>query len=308
MKIPVILGPTSTGKTSLSIDLCKKLGGQIISADSRQVYKHMDVGTGKIPVAKDVSYEKHDKFWILEGMKVWGYDVVTPDTNFSAYDFAKFGLEKARTAIDIGMIPVITGGTGLYIDFLTGRITDLAGPPDLNLRKKLEQKGLKELQEEVTSLNIELNNSDFHNKYRLVRILERQKNPNPSPPLPYLKNVDYVFMGLTAFRDFLYSRVDSWTDSIWHNDKILKEVQDLINLGYKDSPKLHGLVYENALAHLQGKKSREEAIQRTRFNLHAYVRRQQTYFKRNKGIKWFDIEQDNYVQNLYNYFKSHREA
>ncbi len=303
MKIPVIVGPTSSGKTSLSLDLCKKLDGEVISADSRQIYKHMDIGTGKLPAHAEVSYERHDKYWILEGKNVWGYDLVTPDEYFSAYDFADFGLKKAGELIEKGLHPIIAGGTGLYIDFFTHRIKDLSGPPDLDLREKLESKDLKELQDEVTSLNIELNRSDFHNKYRLVRILERKKTTESPSPLPYLKDVNYIFIGLTAPRKFLYQRVDLWADSIWQDDLIVKEVEKLIDLGYEDSPKLHGLVYENAYAYFKREKSRKKAIQRTKFNLHAYIRRQQTYFKRNKEIKWFDITQDNYVQTLYNYFK-----
>jgi tRNA dimethylallyltransferase len=263
----------------------------------------MDVGTGKLPAHKEVSYEKFDSYWLLEGVKVWGYDLVEPDEYFSAYDFAEFGLKKARELLEKKLLPVIAGGTGLYIYFLSGRISDLSGPPDLELRKELESKGLKELQEEVTSLNIELNRSDFHNKYRLVRVLERERTTKSPSPLPYLKDAKYVFLGLTAPRDFLYSRVDSWADSIWQDDLIVKEVKDLINRGYENSSKLQGLVYKNAYEYLKKEKSRRKAIQRTKFNLHAYIRRQQTYFKRNKKIKWFDITQDNYIQNLYNYFK-----
>lgn len=303
MKIPVIVGPTSSGKTSLAIEFAKRVNGEVISADSRQIYKYMDVGTGKLPAHRDVKYEKNDEYWVLGGVNVWGYDLVTPDQYFSAYDFAKYGLEKAREFIEKGVTPILAGGTGLYIDFFTSRIKNLSGPPDLALRKKLEGKGLEELQEEVTSLNIELNQSDFNNKYRLVRVLEREKSEKSPSPLPYLKDVKYIFLGLTASRKLLYQRVDSWVDSIWQDDLIIDEVKNLISLSYEDSSLLSGLVYKNAFAYLKEKKSREKAIQRTKFNLHAYIRRQQTYFKRNNAISWFNISQDNYAQNLYNYFE-----
>ncbi len=303
MKIPVIVGPTSSGKTSLALKFCEDLGGEVISADSRQIYKYMDVGTGKIPVNKKISYEKFDNFWILDGVKIWGYDVVKPNEYFSVYDFAKFSLEKASELREAGVLPVVAGGTGLYIDFFTRRIKNLSGPPDFELRKRLESKSLDELQKEVTSLNIELNRSDFHNKYRLVRALEREKSDQSPTPLPYLNNVDFVFLGLTADRDYLYNRVDNWVEEIWHDNLIIEEVKNLISLGFENSPKLSDLVYKSACEFYQGKRSREESIQRTQYNLHAYVRRQQTYFNRNSEIEWFNITQDNLFKTLYNNFK-----
>lgn len=303
MKIPVIVGPTSSGKTGLSLKLAKMLQGEILSADSRQIYKFMDVGTGKIPLGKDVAYEKQLGFWLMDGVKIWGYDLVTPDVRFSAYDFAREGLTYANNLLKQGKVPILAGGTGLYIDFFTGRYKDLKGPPDLQLRKKLESKSLKELQDEVTSLNPDINYSDFHNPVRLVRIIERNKTSKTQSPLPYPTSVEYVYIGLKTSREILYARTDSWVDSIWQDDLILKEVRKLWELGYKDSSRLSGIVYKNAVFYLKNKKSRAEAVERTKFNLHAYVRRQLTYFRRNSQIKWFDIRQDNLAQNVYNYIK-----
>jgi len=304
IKIPVILGSTSSGKTGLGLRLCKEFNGEIISADSRQVYKFMDVGTGKIPVNRELTVERNDDFWLLEGVKVWGYDLATPDEDFSAYDFAQFGLPVAKALTEKSKVPFLVGGTGLYIDFFTHRIKNLGGPPDLELRKKLEKKTLQSLQDNVTSLNIELNNSEFNNRQRLLRILERNLTTKPPTPLPYLKGVEFVFIGITSSRDSLYKRVDSWADSIWKNDALVEEVSDLISRGYEDNYKLSGLIYGNAKDFLKSKESCVEAIQKTKFDLHAYVRRQQTYFKRNKSIKWFDVDQDNLDENVYNYIKN----
>jgi len=304
MKIPVILGSTSSGKTGLALKLCEEFNGEIISADSRQIYKFMDIGTGKIPIGKNVDIERKDDFWDLDSVKVWGYDLITPDKDFSAYDFAKFGLTVAGDLTEKSIVPFLVGGTGLYIDFFTHRISGIPGPPDLKLRKGLEKKSLEELQQNVTSLNIELNNSEFNNKQRLTRILERNLTKKSRIPLPYLKGVEFVSIGLTSSRDFLYGRVDSWVDSIWKDDAIVTEVSDLVSRGYSDNRRLSGLIYGNAKDFLEGKKIREEAIQETKFDLHAYIRRQQTYFKRNKDIKWFDIAQDNLTENVYNYIKN----
>lgn len=304
IKIPVILGPTSSGKTGLGLRLCKEFNGEIISADSRQVYKFMDVGTGKIPVNRELTVERNDDFWLLEGVKVWGYDLVTPDEDFSAYDFAQFGLPIAKALTEKSKVPFLVGGTGLYIDFFTHRIKNLGGPPDLELRKKLEKETLQSLQDNVTSLNIELNNSEFNNRQRLIRILERNLTTKSPILLPYLEGVEFVFIGLTASRDFLYKRVGGWVDSIWKDDAIVAEVSALVSLGYGGSCRLSGLIYGCAKDFLGSKKSRVDAIQETKFDLHAYIRRQQTYFKRNKAIKWFDVDQDNLDENVYNYIKN----
>ena len=305
MKIPVILGPTSAGKTSLSLELCQKLKGEIISADSRQIYRHMDVGTGKMPLNQEKVLKKHEGFWEINNVKIWGYDIVDPGEYFSAHDFALFGLNKAKEILAMKNNPFLVGGTGLYIDFFTGKIKGNSTPPNFIYRKELENKPLEELQKILTSLNLEANDSDIHNKRRLVRIIERNtySEKKPPSPLPYLSDINFIFIGLTAPREFLYSRADLWVESIWQNERILEEIQNLIALGFKESPQLNGFIYKVALDFNKGLVSKEEAIQKTKFDMHSYIRRQQTYFKRNSEIKWFDISQDNCEQNIYNYLK-----
>src|SRR3989339_905037 len=90
----IICGPTSSGKTSLAIQLAKEYGADVLSADSRQIYKHMDIGTGKITVGDNHPVVKEDKHWVIDGVNIWGYDLVEPDVNFSSYDFALWGLNK----------------------------------------------------------------------------------------------------------------------------------------------------------------------------------------------------------------------
>ncbi len=304
MKTPIIIGPTSTGKTSLAIWLCKKLGGEIISADSRQVYRYMDVGTGKIPLdflSNLQSIRKPREYFKLGGVKIWGYDLVSPGEYFSAHDFAEYGLVKAQELRERGVLPLLVGGTGLYVDFFTGRFKDSYGPPNLELRSKLELKSLNDLQTQATSLNIEINYSDFHNKRRLVRIIERPTLAEKETSLPYPVSPEYVFLGLTSSREYLYKRADAWVDSIWTDDFILQEVDKLCSLGFVTTSQMNGLIYKDVLEYRQGLCSRDEAIQKIKYGVHAYIRRQQTYFKRNKNIHRFDIAQDNLYENVYNY-------
>ncbi len=295
-KITVICGPTSTGKTTLALRLCQEHGGKIISADSRQIYKYMDVGTGKLPVGTNIKIERGEKKWMAGGINIWGYDLVKPDEYFSGYDYTKFALDL------IPKIPgnvFVVGGTGFYLDMLTGRIKPSLAEPDFTLRAELEKKSLEELVEEFRLLSQDKSITvDTKNRVRVIRALEKLKTGHTQNlPLNYLTNIEFIFWGLTAPRDFLYGRADKWTDEIWANG-LVKEYQKLVELGYQNSPKLSGLIYKSVKDLVEGRQAKFEAIQRTKFALHAYIRRQQTWFRRNKNIKWFDISSSNFLEDI----------
>ena len=294
-KIPVIVGPTSTGKTSLAIELCtalSKLGhkSQILSADSRQIYKKMDIGTGKKPLDLSEKISVGDTKWTKNGVDILGYDLVFPDQTFSSFEYAEFALSILKKGIAQKNMTILVGGTGFYIDAVTGRAQQSNVIPDFEYRKTLEMLETEKLAQKLMSLNLEVyNNTDVKNRNRLIRAIERE---NPSKkirtPLPLISDVQYVYYGLTAPNEFLYQRVDAWLDTIWRNG-LLDETNELIKLGYKDSPRMHGLVYKSALEFTEGTLAEQNAIQRAKFDLHAYTRRQLTWFKKNKEIKWFDI-------------------
>ena len=135
-KLPVILGPTATGKTALAIKLSKKYNGELISADSRQVYKNLDIGSGKI--ALDSKIEKHDGFWIVDGVRVNGFDLVEPEEKFTAADFLKHTSLSITRMTKERKIPIIVGGTGFYIKAFTGGLGSIGIPANQNLRRQLE--------------------------------------------------------------------------------------------------------------------------------------------------------------------------
>ncbi|MFZ5424541.1 MAG: tRNA (adenosine(37)-N6)-dimethylallyltransferase [Patescibacteria group bacterium] len=287
-EIKVIVGPTSSGKTSLAIKIAKEQGNtSIVSADSRQIYKHMDIGTGKVPVDASYPWEKKADKYVLNGIDVWGYDLALPDEPFTAVDYAKYALTKMRELLNSGERVLLVGGTGFYIDVVCKRIVLDLGEPDLELRNTLEKQALKDLVKKLTSLNPEVTFSiDLKNKVRVVRAIERElNNSNPPTLLPYLTNVNFEFLGLTFDRDILYKRADLWLEQIWENG-LIDETQKLLSMGFENSRPLRGLIYKSVVSCLNGELTEKEAKQRCKFDLHAYIRRQQTWFKRNNEIEW----------------------
>jgi tRNA dimethylallyltransferase len=312
----VVLGPTCSGKTSLSIDLCKKFNGSIISADSRQVVKHMDIGTGKLPVgdfgnaATPISnslenepiIERSSQMWRISGVDIWGYDLTVPDEYYTAVDWARFALNRTHKLLEQGKTVFLVGGTGFYLDIFTHQKTPAGSKPDLELRKSLETTPTKNLLTWLMSLNPDpqkFKHLDKKNRVRIIRALEIElkKEKEKTTPLPYLRDVNFKFIGLTADRHTLYSRADAWVEKIWKCG-VLNETQKLLDLGYAKSPKLNGLIYRTCVSYIREGIPEKEAVQRIKFDMHAYIRRQQTYFKKMPGVHWLDIANATFVQDV----------
>lgn len=296
----IILGPTSSGKTSLAIEFCKKYGGEIISVDSRQIYKHMDIGTGKEPIKANFEVKKEDGGWTMDGVKIWGYDLVNPNQYFSAYDFALFAIEKLKDIISREKTPFLVGGTGFYFNVITGEVELDKTPPDFSLREELEELTTEELKQKLLKENPALaEKTDLNNPARMIRAIEKTMSEKERDPIILPKNIEYTKIGLTAPRKFLYEKADAWVENIWENG-LIEETKLLINSEYKDSQKLKGLVYKTTVKYLNQEIKAEEAKQKIKHNLHAYIRRQQTYFKKISNITWIDVSQDNKLEKLYN--------
>ena len=303
-KLFIIVGPTSSGKTSTAIKLCKKFNGEIISADSRQLCKFMDIGTGKLPIKSNAKVKKNDNCWVVDGVNVWGYDLVTPDKFFSGYDFALFSLKKSFELMEGGKNVFLVGGTGLYIDLFTGDIRPSGASPNEKFRSLLEDLPLEKLQTMLKTVSLEAYEEiDLNNKVRLIRAIEKKMSSKTSnTPLPYLEDVEFVYIGLTGDRKLLYERSDKWVDFIWKNG-LIDEVKELISMGYERSSKMKGLIYKTVVGFINNKIAEEHTIERMKFDIHAYIRRQQTWFKRNKNITWVDISKDDFEEIIYNIVK-----
>lgn len=289
-KLITIVGPTSSGKTSVALKLCELYGGAIVSADSRQTVKTMDIGTGKMPLTSgeiNAIIEKRNKYWKINNINVFGYDLIAPDENFSAWHFAKYARNKINELLELGTTPLLVGGTGFYVDATLGKVKLSSKTTSVELRDKLNTMNFDELVDYFTSLNIK-RVTDMQNRVRVQRAIENHLNSETSEMLPKLYTKEVLEIGLTANREYLYHRVDDWVDVMWQNG-IVEETAELIKEYGEQNPKLNGVVYKTVVAFLNGKISREESIQRTKFDLHAYIRRQQTWFKKNQNIVWFDI-------------------
>ena len=280
-KLLVISGATATGKTAIGVHLAKMFDGELVSADSRQVYEGMDIGTGK-----DLKE--------LKGVPLWMIDVVKPDEEYSV---SHFTLQATAVIDDIqkrNKLPIIVGGTGFYIRALLHPFETLHVPPDGVLREELSDASIEVLQEILQSLDTHvfsaMNASDQMNPRRLIRKIEIASGSSPRGPLgelqgDLLEKDDVLHIGLTAPLKELYRRIDVRVEKrVAQGMKV--EIQTLLRFGYSwDLPSMH------ALGYIQWKDaaSEEEAITRWKYDEHAYARRQMTWLHKEKDIVWLDV-------------------
>ncbi|MBM4401950.1 MAG: tRNA (adenosine(37)-N6)-dimethylallyltransferase MiaA [Candidatus Cloacimonetes bacterium] len=300
-KLVVICGPTGTGKTGLGIKLCKKYNGEIVSADSRQVYKGADIGTNKASVTeklKNRKTEKNKRFRLQEGVRIYLYDVTTPDKQYSASKFIDAAAEVIKKIWRPGKLPFVVGGTGFYISALLGEVKLSGVPADQELRDELNINSLENLRETLKSLAPakfgQMNNSELKNKQRLIRAIEvavasklgRKKPRQKRAPLP---EINILKIGLMAPRKIMYHQADRWAHRIVMSRGLIRETKNLLEHGYRNTRLLQGMIYAPAVSHLDGKLPKIELVKTIQGELHAYIRRQMTWFKKDKKIHWFDI-------------------
>lgn len=290
-KLLVITGPTAVGKTDLSIIIAKRLGAEIVSADSRQVYKKMDIGTAK----PGPQIQKKIPHHLL--------DIVDPDQSFSLADYQSKAYEAIDNIISKGKKPILVGGTGLYIQAVVDGLKIPKIPPNDNLRRELEGLNTADL---VARLGLVDPDSvkaiPPTNKRRLIRALEvSELSGQPFSVLGrvYHKRYDALQIGLTAPREVLYERadkrVDKWVQEGWETEV------NILRQNYPETlPSMSSLGYRQMGMYLDGKVSLSEALQRTKFDIHGFIRRQVTWFRRDSRIYWYDTTEDGYLADLEN--------
>lgn len=294
-KVLVVLGPTATGKTDMALRLAKKFNGQLVACDSRQIYKGLDIGTGKLPTAQ-VTVDKHNGYWLIDGVKVWMYDVIGLDKQYTVADYVRDATKIISEIHAKGKLPIIVGGTGLYLKALIDKLPNLEIPVDQNLREQLQKLNLIQLQQELKKLSFprwsQLNNSDRQNPRRLLRSIELSMYPYKGKyqiSNTKFRKWDTLKIGLTAPREILYKNSDLRIFN-WIKNGIIDEVKNLIISGVPTERFLQlGLEYKIIANYLGGWIKEDKLITKIQYNLHSYIRRQQTWFKKVEKVNWFNI-------------------
>lgn len=303
-KILVICGPTATGKTDLALQFAKKFNGEIISADSRQVYQDMDIGTGKFSFGDE--FRKFHGRWLLNGVWIHGYDLVKPDEQFTVADFVDFFEKTAIKIWQKGKLPILVGGTGFYIKAVLDGVDTLGISANWELRGELENLAVEQLQEKLKNLDPKkweaMNESDRKNPRRLIRAIEialskRAKIKNKKTISRKPLAINALIIGLIAPRNFLYKKTDLWVQERLEKG-LIKEIEDLIKKGYKDTVPMQGIIYKSTVNFINGKSNFEGLKEKLKSQMHDYVKRQLTWFKKDKRIIWFDMTEENWKQKV----------
>ena len=283
-KIIVILGPTASGKSELAVKIALRLrsgqakkykGAEIISADSRQVYKGLDIGSGKITQKE------------MQGIPHYCIDAASPKKIFTAQDFKKLGQKAISDIVGRRKIPIICGGTGFYIDALLGVKEIPEIPPDWPLRKKLEKKTTEELFRILKKLNSRrTENIDSKNRRRLIRAIEISESGDATSSRGRISEYDTLFLGLTHSPEILKKRIEKRVETMLKKG-LIKEVKKLRaqSLSWKRISEL-GFEYKYPALYLQKKISKEEMTESLKTQNWRYAKRQMTWFKRNPNIYW----------------------
>jgi len=307
-KLLVIVGPTGTGKTDLALAAAKKFDGELVSADSRQIYIGMDIGTGKIDLRSKISdVRKETGKWIVDGVPIHLYDLITPDETFSVATYQQLAYKKIADIHKRNKLPILVGGTGLYVRAVVKGLKIPKVAPDKKLRAQLESRPLSSLVRELERVDPQAAEEvDKNNQRRVVRALEvYHQTGEPFSKLKGKFRVGFnaLKIGLTSDRDYLYARVDSRIDS-WVKTGFVEEVKTLLDKDYKETIALKALGYQQISMYLEGKTPLEGAIQRTKFGHHNYIRGQITWFRKETGITWFDIATPGFKQKIFKKIQS----
>ena len=283
----ILTGPTSVGKTALSIQLAKTVNGEIISADSMQVYRYMDIGTAKITPEE------------MQGIPHYLIDVFAPDEEFNVVKFQQYAKKCIEDIQSRGKIPILVGGTGFYIQAVLYDIDFTKNDIDLSYRQKLEQIAKEKGAEYLHALLKQLDPKSAeaihpNNIKRVIRALEyykltgekisdhnaEQRNKNS----PY----QYCYFVLNKNRAKLYEGINLRVDQMIQSG-LLEEVKDLAKRGYtKDMVSMQGLGYKELLAFLEGEGTLEDTVELIKKETRHYAKRQITWFKRENEIIWIN--------------------
>ena len=286
-RLIAIVGPTAIGKTDLAMRLARCVPAEIVGADSRQVYRHMDVGTAK-PSAEERAHVPHHLV-----------DIIDPRDEFSLGEYAKLAKDSIKSVNLRAKTPLLVGGTGQYVMALLEGWSVPPVAPDANLRARLDAQlkanGIDSLIEELGELDpVALEAVDLKNPRRIIRAIERAASGHTWGSQPHRAEPSFrsIVIGLTADREQLYDRADRRMDSMIVNG-FLHEVEWLLAAGYApELPAMSGIGYSELVDHLLKGVDLQDSIQRAKYRTHRYIRQQSNWFRASDTrIKWFEISE-----------------
>jgi tRNA dimethylallyltransferase len=289
-KILVVVGPTASGKTALGVALAKRLGGEIISADSMQIYKHMNIGTAKVSLDE------------MQGVPHHLIDCVSPDEEFSVAKYKAAALEAIEAILSKGKLPIIIGGTGLYINSLSLPWDFQKKDSDEKIRWRLtaeaEVLGNKALYERLKSVDpVTAEIVHPNNLNRLIRALEiyeltgKPKSDFDEETKKHSVPYDYIILGLDWDRETLYDRINRRVDRMIE-EGLIEETKMLIERGYDwNLTALKAIGYKELKAYLEGQSSLAEAVTILKRDSRHYAKRQMTWFRKDKRIQWLKMNE-----------------
>ncbi len=305
MKLLVICGPTATGKTQLGVRLAKKFDGEMVSVDSRQVYRGMDIATGK-DLPKNSTYQKLKNsklgYYLFDSIPVWMLDVVEPTHSFSVAEYHERAHKVIEDIWKREKLPILVGGTGLYVKAMIDGIDTLGVPPHPQLRAAYEKKSAEELFNILFHLSPDtantLNVSERKNKQRLIRKIEIAQMGVKEVSGKKWKNLKVVMIGLVCSYNILRQRIERRIEK-WVIKGAEDEVMKLLGSGVGwNFQAMNALGYRQWKPYFEGKSKKEEVVERWKVDEWHYARRQLTWFKRDKRIQWFDVTKKRWEEDV----------
>ncbi len=286
-KVIVICGPTASGKTSLSIELAKQINGEIVSADSMQIYDEMQIGTAK-PDEEE-----------MQGIKHYLIGNIQPTTRYSVSEYKTDAINAIEEILQKGKTPIVVGGTGLYVNSLIYGIDYPEVETDLEYRaeleKMVEEKGLEYLYNKAIQIDPEaMQNISQNDQKRILRVLEIYKETGKTKTqleiesrkngIPY----DYKVFALNMPREILYDRINRRVD-IMIQKGLVEEVKELYDkYGENLTTAMQGIGYKEVVEYLKGNSTKEEMIEKIKMETRRYAKRQLTWFRKIENIVWLD--------------------
>lgn len=286
IKLVAIGGATASGKTAFALTVAKKFNGEIVNSDSRQVYKKLDIGTAKEPIEKRNS----DGTVIISGVRHYLIDIVAPNEEYTLADFQKDAHAAIRRISERGKLPIITGGTGLYLDAVIYNYDLSFEKRDKKRRERLQKLPVQELQRhmEIRDPEIfkEMNESDRNNPHRLIRAIERHEEGRAHLITENASTYETIYLVLDPPREQNDLKIDKRVDEMFKKG-LVKENTELREQGYStDLSALKTIGYQEFDEHFSGDQTLEETHELIALHTKQYAKRQRTWFRKNEDAQW----------------------